>query len=271
MLRYLISRIVSMVPLLVVITAFTFIIGQYGAGDLAAYLAGTRGDAAKGFDVELYQQFRQELGMDDPIFVRYGRWLWNALHGDFGRSYVMMGDPEILICWRTPCPIPPVGAGGARRCHADRRAVGDPGGGLQQRPDRPRAGQQFIHPVGHSYLRAGAGGHHFGRRPAAPAAVGGCGLAWDLQPGGDPAGGLPSRGRPAQRGAHHPRLDAGGALPGICARGPGARAGGVERRRESRDSQCVDSGHHRDRPDRTAAAGRHGFHRADSSTSRALA
>lgn len=95
MLRYLISRIVSMIPLLVVITAFTFIIGQYGAGDLAAYLAGTRGDAAKGFDVELYQQFREELGMDDPILVRYGNWLWNALHGDFGRSYVMMGDPEI--------------------------------------------------------------------------------------------------------------------------------------------------------------------------------
>ena len=95
MLRYLISRIVSMVPLLVVITAFTFIIGQYGAGDLAAYLAGTRGDAAKGFDVELYQRFREELGMDDPILVRYGEWLWNALHGDFGRSYVMMGDPEI--------------------------------------------------------------------------------------------------------------------------------------------------------------------------------
>ena len=43
MLRYLIRRILSMIPLLIVVTAFTFIVGQYGAGDLAAYLAGTRG------------------------------------------------------------------------------------------------------------------------------------------------------------------------------------------------------------------------------------
>ena len=62
MLRYLISRIVSMVPLLVVITAFTFVIGQYGAGDLAAYLAGTRGDAAKGFDVD-----RRKILLPDAI------------------------------------------------------------------------------------------------------------------------------------------------------------------------------------------------------------
>ena len=97
MLRYLVRRILSMIPLLIVVTAFTFIVGQYGAGDLAAYLAGTRGDRPKGSTSELYQKFRQELGMDDPIYVRYGRWLWNAMHGDLGRSYVMMGDPPLLI------------------------------------------------------------------------------------------------------------------------------------------------------------------------------
>jgi ABC-type dipeptide/oligopeptide/nickel transport system permease component len=93
-----------MIPLLIVITAFTFIVGQYGAGDLAAYLAGTRGDPAKGFDVELYQQFRQELGMDDPIFVRYARWLWNAVQGDLGRSYVMQGDPPIAYLMQNAVP-----------------------------------------------------------------------------------------------------------------------------------------------------------------------
>jgi peptide/nickel transport system permease protein len=104
MLRYLIRRILSMIPLLIVVTAFTFIVGQYGAGDLAAYLAGTRGDASKGFDQELYQKFRQELGMDDPIYVRYGRWLWNAMHGDLGRSYVMMGDPPVAYLIKNAVP-----------------------------------------------------------------------------------------------------------------------------------------------------------------------
>jgi peptide/nickel transport system permease protein len=95
MVRYVINRILSMIPLLIVITAFTFVVGQYGSGDLAAYLTGTRGDPSKAFDTELYKQFRKELGMDEPIYVRYGKWLWNALHGDFGKSYVMMGDPQI--------------------------------------------------------------------------------------------------------------------------------------------------------------------------------
>ena len=38
MLQYAVRRVVSMAPLLVVITALTFLLGQYGAGDLAAYL-----------------------------------------------------------------------------------------------------------------------------------------------------------------------------------------------------------------------------------------
>lgn len=104
MLRYIIRRVISMVPLLIVITSSTFFLGQYGAGDLAAYLAGTRGDQTKGFDVELYQKFRKELGMDDPIYVRYTRWLSNAVRGDFGKSYVMMGDPEISYLIKNSVP-----------------------------------------------------------------------------------------------------------------------------------------------------------------------
>ena len=104
MLRYLVRRILSMIPLLIVVTAFTFVVGQYGAGDLAAYLAGTRGDSTKGFDVELYQKFRQELGMDDPIYVRYARYIWNAAHGDLGRSYVMMGDPSVAYLIKNAVP-----------------------------------------------------------------------------------------------------------------------------------------------------------------------
>ena len=32
-------------------------------------------------------RLREELGLNDPFFVRYGRYVWNALHGDFGTSY----------------------------------------------------------------------------------------------------------------------------------------------------------------------------------------
>jgi peptide/nickel transport system permease protein len=104
MLRYIIRRVISMIPLLIVISASTFFFGQYGAGDLAAYLAGTRGDPTKGFDMELYQKFRKELGMDDPVYVRYAKWVSKAVRGDFGKSYVMMGDPEISYLIKKSVP-----------------------------------------------------------------------------------------------------------------------------------------------------------------------
>ncbi|MDY7579770.1 ABC transporter permease [Herbaspirillum sp. RTI4] len=31
---------------------------------------------------------RAQLGLDDPLYVQYGRWLWAALHGDLGRSFI---------------------------------------------------------------------------------------------------------------------------------------------------------------------------------------
>lgn len=36
---------------------------------------------------EMVQQTRQELGLNDPFLVQYGRWLGNCLQGNFGKSY----------------------------------------------------------------------------------------------------------------------------------------------------------------------------------------
>ena len=36
---------------------------------------------------EQVDALHEELGLDDPIIVQYGRWLWGVLHGDFGKTY----------------------------------------------------------------------------------------------------------------------------------------------------------------------------------------
>ncbi len=33
---------------------------------------------------EMVEQTREEMGLNDPFFVQYGRWLGNCLQGDFG-------------------------------------------------------------------------------------------------------------------------------------------------------------------------------------------
>jgi peptide/nickel transport system permease protein len=41
---------------------------------------------------EKVAQIHEELGLDDPLVVQYGRWLWDLLHGDLGESY-LTGEP----------------------------------------------------------------------------------------------------------------------------------------------------------------------------------
>ena len=93
MIRYAIRRVLSMVPLLLIVTAFVFILGQYGAGDLAMQITLQVNNNV--FDAELYQSLRSQLGLDRPVSVRFARFVGGALRGDFGRSYVLQGTPDI--------------------------------------------------------------------------------------------------------------------------------------------------------------------------------
>jgi peptide/nickel transport system permease protein len=103
MLRYTFKRIAAIIPLVIFVTAFVFILGQYGATDLALSLTlqANNGD----FDAELYETLRSEMGLDQPVMVRYSQFMENALHGDFGRSYVLPGSPEISAMIGNTLPI----------------------------------------------------------------------------------------------------------------------------------------------------------------------
>jgi peptide/nickel transport system permease protein len=102
MIRYLVRRLLAMLPLMLIITSATFILGQYGAGDLAAYL--TMQQDGK-IDMQHYYEMRKMLHLDDPVMVRYGRWLWNALHGDLGKAYVRVGQPSVTYLIKMAMPV----------------------------------------------------------------------------------------------------------------------------------------------------------------------
>jgi peptide/nickel transport system permease protein len=54
---------------------------------------------------ERMSEFREQLGLNDPLHVQYGRYVWNALHGDLGRSF--RGQTPVLreILDRLPSTI----------------------------------------------------------------------------------------------------------------------------------------------------------------------
>jgi peptide/nickel transport system permease protein len=75
---YVIKRLLMVLPILWGVSVFTFIMMRVLPGDAAvALVADTPADL---------ERLRVSLGLDKPLYVQYGLWLWNVLHGDLGTS-----------------------------------------------------------------------------------------------------------------------------------------------------------------------------------------
>ena len=79
--KYFIKKIITLIITLLFISLLTFTAFSVIPGDAALSKLGV--DASP----EAVERLRAEYGLDDPVTVRYVRWLGNALHGDFGQSY----------------------------------------------------------------------------------------------------------------------------------------------------------------------------------------
>ncbi|TDD85922.1 ABC transporter permease [Actinomadura rubrisoli] len=80
------ERLIWSVPLLLVLSALTFVLAWLTPGDAARVILGTNTDPAA------YQQVRSQLGLDEPLSAQYWAWLADAARGDLGRS-LFTGEP----------------------------------------------------------------------------------------------------------------------------------------------------------------------------------
>jgi len=88
MLKMIASRLTRLVLTVLVVTFVTFFLTNVLPGDAVNALIPI--DAQQ--DREFVEQIREEWGLNDPLIVRYGRWLGDAVQGDLGRSLVT-GQP----------------------------------------------------------------------------------------------------------------------------------------------------------------------------------
>src|SRR4051812_13522088 len=72
----------AIVPMLLVISIVVFGVIQLIPGDPARIYAGEQARATP----EYLEQVRKDLGLDQPIYVQYARWLGRTIHGDLGTS-----------------------------------------------------------------------------------------------------------------------------------------------------------------------------------------
>jgi peptide/nickel transport system permease protein len=82
MARTLAWRLILAVPTLVIVTLGVFLLFALAPGDPAREIAGQ--DATP----ETLASIRQQLRLDDPLPVRYGKWVADLMRGDLGKSFV---------------------------------------------------------------------------------------------------------------------------------------------------------------------------------------
>ena len=80
MLAYAARRVLSTIPVMVIVALFVFSLLYIAPGDPAAIIAG---DQATPADVA---RIRVNLGLDRPFPIRFGEWGWRVLHGNLGTS-----------------------------------------------------------------------------------------------------------------------------------------------------------------------------------------
>lgn len=94
-----VRRLLMAVPLLFAVSALTFVLVSLTPGDAAREVLGT--DAPP----EAYENLREQLGLDKPLYQQYWHWLVAALHGDLGNSLFTAEPVSGVIADRAPVTL----------------------------------------------------------------------------------------------------------------------------------------------------------------------
>lgn len=90
-LKYIVKRILIAIPVLVGVMLIIFLLLNVVPGDPITLMMREHIKPA------LIESMRQKMGLDDPVMVRFGRYIVDALHGDFGISYKLNRNVTDLI------------------------------------------------------------------------------------------------------------------------------------------------------------------------------
>lgn len=97
MTRYIVRRVLLMLPLLLVVSLIVFTLIHSAPGDPAAFFV-PEGEP----DPKVREAVRRDLGLDQPLPIQYALWLRKAVVGDFGLSFRYQQPVMGLITERMP-------------------------------------------------------------------------------------------------------------------------------------------------------------------------
>lgn len=94
MTRYLVTRVLWLIPVLWVVATVTFFLMHSAPGSPWDAKAGASG---RQLDQRLEESFNRQYGLDEPLIIQYGTYLKNAVTLDFGQSYVKQDKAVIDV------------------------------------------------------------------------------------------------------------------------------------------------------------------------------
>ena len=97
---YIVRRLLSMVPVLMIVSVIAFGLLYILPGDPAVAILGENAG-----DQRTYQALRHDLGLDQPVYVQYLNWLGRVLRGDLGRSIRTNETVAAVLLQRIPVSL----------------------------------------------------------------------------------------------------------------------------------------------------------------------
>ncbi|MCM8901242.1 ABC transporter permease [Caldicoprobacter algeriensis] len=99
MLKYIVKRIVLMIPVVTVMTIIVFSIFYFAPGDPVSQIAGPN------VTPEVYESIRRKYGLDQPFIIQYLRFIKSVIEGDLGVSILQERPVIEMIKERLPVTL----------------------------------------------------------------------------------------------------------------------------------------------------------------------
>ena len=100
--KYVIKRLLQLIPVALGITFLSFAMMRLAGGDAVTYMYENAGTAVS---QEIINEARAEYGLDQPFLVQYGKWLKGMLTGNLGESYVSHQDVAASFAAKLPATL----------------------------------------------------------------------------------------------------------------------------------------------------------------------
>ena len=97
--KYIKKRLWQLVPILIGVSLISFFVMHLAPGDPTALFVNPN------IEPQELARVRANWGLDQPIYVQYIKWLWNAVRLDFGRSYLTGRAVVVEIAERLPATL----------------------------------------------------------------------------------------------------------------------------------------------------------------------